>query len=348
MNSKRLKQIRNQLSKSFQSWDFDKGIKFSSDETQTRDFLIEPFFEILGYNKIDDYLHEYIADMGTKRGRRVDMAIGFGKEKPLIFIECKKATSSLNDNHFRQLNEYCLYTESVKLGIITNGIVYNFYARSEENNVILNESPFFIFDITSYDDSDLEKLALFYRPSFDLQGVLEEAEDVYFLERFDEALFETLANPPEDFIKIIHRNMGGKRMTSKVSTQIYDLINSLSLRAVVNRITQKEIEQSKSGVITTSEELRAYNVVKTIIAMSSKIKNEHLERVSYKDFKGQFAIIVDDSSRNKICSLILKENNKKIIIGDDEFELEDTTVSSLTRFKKELVQSALIYLNTEN
>jgi hypothetical protein len=79
MDSKRLKQISNQISKSFENWDFAKAIEFSTDETQTRDFLIEPFFELLNYNKMDDYLHEYIADMGTKRGRRVDMAISFGK-----------------------------------------------------------------------------------------------------------------------------------------------------------------------------------------------------------------------------------------------------------------------------
>jgi hypothetical protein len=342
MDSKRLKQITAQISKLLNKWDVKKAISFSADETQTRDFLIEPFFEMLNYNKMDDYLHEYIADMGAKRGRRVDMAISFGKSKPTILVECKKATINLVDNHFRQLNEYCLYTESAKIGIVTNGIIYDFYTRSDENNVILNESPFFTFNVTDYTESDIEKLALFYRPTFDLDIIIEKAKEVYFLSKFDEALFDTLSNPSDDIIRAIYKKMGGKRLTENVSTQIYDLINSSSLKTVLERIVKKEIEESNTGIITTSAELRVYNIIKTILAMSSKIKNAELERITYKDFKGSFAIIVDGSSRNKICSLKIHKN--LIEIGDDTFELKDTRSVSLTQFKKELVASALKYL----
>ncbi len=339
MDNKRLKQITNQISKNLQSWDFDKAISFSTDETQTRDFLIEPFFELLDYSKMDDYLHEYIADMGTKRGRRVDMAISFGKNQPTILIECKKATINLTDNHFRQLNEYCLYTETAKIGIVTNGIVYDFYARSSENNVILNETPFYSFNLTDYTDADIEKLALFYRPTFDINSVLQEAEDVYFLEKFDNALFETLSNPADDFIKLIYKKMGGKRLTQNVLNQIYGLINSNSLKVIVDRIVSKEIRESNSGIITTAEEIKVYNIIKTILAMSSKIKDAELSRISYRDFKGSFAIIVDESSRKKICSLLLHKN--LIEINKDTFELKGTNTTSLTEFKKELVASAL-------
>jgi hypothetical protein len=339
MDNKRLKQITNQISKSLKNWDFQKAITFSTDETQTRDFLIEPFFDLLEYNKMDDYLHEYIADMGNKRGRRVDMAISFGKNIPTIFIECKKAVINLNDNHFRQLNEYCLYTESVKIGIVTNGIVYDFYARSNDNNVILNETPFFTFNLSDYTEADIEKLALFYRPTFDINTLMSEAEDVYFLEKFDNALFETLSNPADDFIKIIYKKMGGKRLTENVLNQINSLINSNSIKAVLDRVIDKEIKDSNSGIITTAEEIKVYNIIKTILAMSSKIKDAELSRISYRDFKGSFAIIVDDSNRKKICSLLLHKN--QIEINKDTFDLKGTNITSLTEFKKELVTSAL-------
>ena len=68
---------------------------------------------------------------------------------------------------------------------------------------------------------------------------------------------------------------------------------------------QQEIQNSNSGIITTGEEIKAYNVIKTILAMSSKIKNSEMERISYRDMKGSFAILIDDNGRKKICSLIL-------------------------------------------
>lgn len=343
MDNKRRKQISNQIGKLLKNWDFDKALKYSTDETNTRNFLIEPFFEILSYSKMDDYLHEYIADMGTKRGRRVDMAISFGKSDPTIFVECKKSDAYLNDNHFRQLNEYCLYTSSVKIGVLTNGVRYDFYSRSSNNNTILNEIPFFSFDLQNYSDSDIEKLTLFSRNTFDINSILEYADDVMFLSKFDDAFFETLAKPNDDLLKIIYTKMGGKRLTSKVSSQIYELINSNSIQTVLSRIIEKERKDSDSGIITTVDEIKAFNIIKTMIIMSSKVKDSEADRISYKDYKGSFAIIVDGSSRKKVCSIMLDKNI--IEINGQNYELESASISSLKDYKKELVASTLNYLN---
>jgi len=341
MDSKRLKQIVNQLRKSLENWDISKGIINSQDETGTRDFLINPFFDILNYRKMDDYTHEYVADMGDKKGRRVDMAIFLGGKNPEILVECKKATMKLTDNHFRQLNEYCLYTPSVKIGIITNGIKYDFYTRSGDNNSILNETPFFSFDLSNYEYSDLDMLALFNRQSIEIKDIIAEAEEIYFINNFDTALFNTLDNPSEDLIKLIFKNMGGKRINDKISKQIEGLINSISLRTALEKIVQKEILESNSGIITTEEEIKAYNVIKTIMAMSSKFKNSDLDRISYRDFKGSFKVLVDNKQTKCICSIVLKENSKFIEINGVRNEIADMSIASFTKYKRELVESAL-------
>lgn len=341
MDSKRLKQIVNQLKKSLNNWDLEKAIKHSSDETQTRDNLINPFFEILNYNKMDDYSHEYIADMGEKRGRRVDMAIYLGSKNPAILVECKKATARLTDNNFRQLNEYCLYTPSAKIGILTNGIIYDFYTRSSNQDTILNEKPFFSFDLSNYDTSDLDMLAMFNRQSIELNEIINEANEIYFIDSFDEAFFNTLCFPNDELIKIIFKNMGGKRITEPVSNQIKELVNSISIRSALDKIVQKEVSESNSGIFTTDEEMKAYNVIKTIMAMSSKFKNSDLDRISYRDFKGSFKILVDGKQTKCICSIVIKQNVKVIEINGVRNEIEDMNIASLTKFKRELVDSAL-------
>ena len=340
MDSKKLKQITNQLKKSFDNWDFNKAINHSNDETQTRDNLIHPFFNILNYSKLDDYTHEYISDMGDKKGRKVDIAITLGKKEPLILVECKSATAKLNDNHFRQLNEYCLYSPSAKVGVLTNGIIYNFYTVNQKEKKGLNSKPFFTFDLTNYDNSQLEMLALFNRQSIEINEIIQEAEDVYFLDNFDNALFKTLVET-DDLVKLIFKNMGGLRSTEKALSQIKGLVNSISIKTALDRIIQKEISESNSGIITTAEEIKAYNVIKTILAMSSKIKAADLERISYRDLKNSFLIIVDDKQTKNICSLVFKEKLKAIDINGNRFELDDVTVTSITKLKKELTESAL-------
>ena len=340
MDSKKLKQITNQLKKSFDNWDFNKAINHSNDETQTRDNLIHPFFNILNYSKLDDYTHEYISDMGDKKGRKVDIAITLGKKEPLILVECKSATAKLNDNHFRQLNEYCLYSPSAKVGVLTNGIIYNFYTVNQKEKKGLNSKPFFTFDLTNYDNSQLEMLALFNRQSIEINEIIQEAEDAYFLDNFDNALFKTLVET-DDLVKLIFKNMGGLRATEKALSQIKGLVNSISIKTALDRIIQKEISESNSGIITTAEEIKAYNVIKTILAMSSKIKAADLERISYRDLKNSFLIIVDDKQTKNICSLVFKEKLKAIDINGNRFELDDVTVTSITKLKKELTESAL-------
>ncbi len=340
MDSKKLKQITNQLKKSFDNWDFNKAINHSNDETQTRDNLIHPFFNILNYSKLDDYTHEYISDMGDKKGRKVDIAITLGKKEPLMLVECKSATAKLNDNHFRQLNEYCLYSPSAKVGVLTNGIIYNFYTVNQKEKKGLNSKPFFTFDLTNYDNSQLEMLALFNRQSIEINEIIQEAEDVYFLDNFDNALFKTLVET-DDLVKLIFKNMGGLRSTEKALSQIKGLVNSISIKTALDRIIQKEISESNSGIITTAEEIKAYNVIKTILAMSSKIKAADLERINYRDLKNSFLIIVDDKQTKNICSLVFKEKLKAIDINGNRFELDDVTVTSITKLKKELTESAL-------
>ena len=72
---KNLKQTIKSIKNSLDNWDYEKAIVNSNDETTTRAFLIHPFFDLLNYDQIDDYTHEYIADLGSKRGKKVDIAI---------------------------------------------------------------------------------------------------------------------------------------------------------------------------------------------------------------------------------------------------------------------------------
>ena len=153
--------------------------------------------------------------------------------------------------------------------------------------------------------------------------------------------FLLLKTPTDNLLKEIYVKMGGKRSTERILSQIKDLVNSTSLKTALEKVIQHEVSSSNSGIITTEEEIKAFNVIKTIIALSSKINNKDLERVSFRDLKGSFTILVDENQNKKICALILKERSKSIVINSSTYNLQDTTVVSLTKFKKELIDSAI-------
>jgi hypothetical protein len=77
------------------------------------------------------------------------------------------------------------------------------------------------------------------------------------------------------------------------------------------------------------------------MAMSSKFNNNELDRILYKDFKGSFKILVDGKQTKCVCSLFTDNHKKVIEINEIKYQIEDVSASSLTKYKKELVQAAL-------
>ena len=162
----------------------------------------------------------------------------------------------------------------------------------------------------------------------------------YFsIERFDNGLYKTLLNPSRDFVKSVFSNMGGKVLTEKNYTKIYELINSISISEALEKVKVSEANNSKTGTVTTATEIKCYDIIKTIIGMSSKVKSADLDRISYKDKKGHFNIIVDGSIRKSVCKLMLSDKNNFIEIDGSSIQLEKVTIKEVIKHKTALINS---------
>jgi hypothetical protein len=330
--------IAKEIKKKLGNWDYRKQKEHASTgETASRVSLVDPFLAILGYKiENDDLRHEYTVEVNSKK-LKVDTVIVDGKARlPLVLIECKRSNAVLNDSHLRQLLEYLSLLPESKIGILTNGLDYQFYLKGQS-------TPFLTFNLESIDQLTLERLAAFHRSNFNYNEFRLIAEEFYFIEQFENALLEELKSPSPDLLKSIYRRMGGKRFDEKVETKISELFNSFSLQSAVDKLRESESSDSKLGIVTTQEELMAFSVVRTILATSGKLKKEQLERVTYRDFKGHFAIIVDESQNKSICTFTLGKK-KAVRIDNTTFELQDPLEVSLAKFKKEIIDSAFKYL----
>lgn len=104
-----------------------------STEEATKMSLVVPLFQLLGYDVFNpsEFCPEYIADVGIKKGEKVDYAI-LENGQPIILVECKSCSEQL-DKHSSQLFRY-FGTSPAKFGILTNGVIYRFYTDLEESN----------------------------------------------------------------------------------------------------------------------------------------------------------------------------------------------------------------------
>ena len=337
-----LNNVVRQIKKGIDSLNFEKALKHSSDEAKTREYLINPFFEhVLNYDKIDDFLPEYYADMVGKKRKKVDMAINLGMSNPIIFVECKKA-NGIQESNVQQLFNYCLPTKSVKFGILTDGIEYSFYSYKAIQEAY--PIPFFKFNLEDYKTSDLETLALFYMQYFNPNKANEIADDFYFNDKFEKALYKVHSSNDVDFAKLISAHMGYSRANDSLKSKILQSINSISLSNVVDKIVKNEIHGNNSGIITTNDEMKFFSIVKTILAMSSKNLNNHIDRVQFKDHKNLFNIIIDGKSNKIVCSLKVLKTSQQVIIGSEKFNISNISSDEITKLKKPLIDSAKRHL----
>lgn len=304
-------------------------------EEATKNALVMPFIQIMGYDVFNPFEvnPEFIADLGIKKGEKVDYAIMKDGE-PTILIECKHHQENL-DPHNSQLFRY-FHTTKAKFGLLTNGLVYRFYTDLVEKNK-MDSTPFFEFKITEIKDAEIAELKKFHKSYFDVESITNTASELKYLNELKSLLHKEIADPSDGFISFFTKQVYPKVITAKVKEQfapiikrsfnqlISDAINE-RLKSALNQEKEKDaseaikIEESinaepESGIVTTEEEIEGFFIVKSMLR-----ENIDSKRITYRDALSYFAILLDDNNRKTICRLYL--NNKKYLAVLDENKKE--------------------------
>ena len=188
-------------------------------EEATKNAMIMPFIQALGYNVFDplEVTPELVADVGTKKGEKVDYAI-LRDYKPIILFECKKCGADLSINHAGQLFRYFHVTEA-RFGVLTNGIVYRFFTDLEQPNK-MDEKPFLELNILDFKEQDVEELKKFAKSAFDVETILTTANELKYTRSIQGVISDLMANPSEEFVRLVAAEfLIGKRFTPALKDQ---------------------------------------------------------------------------------------------------------------------------------
>lgn len=328
------KQSINQLKKTLENFKISDAIELCTNEAQTRKFLIEPFFEMLNFVS-NDLIPEYNADFGERISQKIDYAILLNK-KDTILVEAKKYNSRLSDKEAGQLNGYFNNTKNSRIAVLTNGIEYRFYSDVLQPNVIDNK-PFFVFNLSNYLDRDLETLIKFDKRYVVINEIIKTAQEAVFVEDFENSLLKELIAPSKDLLKIIHRNMNFKtKFNDDTQGKMISMINSSLLKSLYDKKVIAESNSNTGGIITTESEIQAYHTIRTLLIQNKKIPNE---RIFYRDFKSFFNISIDDNVKKVICKLVFNDSKMKILIENNEYLL--TSIDDVLKYKNELTNRTL-------
>jgi len=315
---------------------------FIKGEEATKQALILPFLQVLGYDVYDptETQPEYVADFAKKRGgvlEKVDYALHL-KGQPALFIECKAADATPED-HDGQLARYFNATPSVRIGVVTNGIRYRFFTDLQAQNM-MDSVPFMEFNVLAFTEREVEILRPFTKEAFNSESIQGHAEEIIFVGKVTTLINELLRNPSESFVRFLlaEVELVSGRVTKNVVERFVPIVKKAIQTTLLDMMTksiQQEIAQpnvqvaapvaappappsaaeslqaaaaavepsSSAQIETTEVELEIFRIIQRICAESS-IK----QTVSYKDSASYFGI-----NLGKVTSWFLRAftNGKK-------------------------------------
>lgn len=365
---------------------FSKRIETLKDslitEEATKTALIMPLFQILEYDIFNplEFMPEFIADVGVKKGEKVDYAI-LENGKPLILIEAKCATDKLK-KHDAQLFRYFTATEA-KFAILTNGIIYKFFTDLEEKNK-MDDKPFLVLNLLNMDDNKISHLKKFTKSTFNIDTIFNIASELKYTNLIKSQLNSQLENPSDEFVRfiindfyngvktqnvvekfrpIVKRSMSqfvNDFMNEKLKTllendneeydkkKVKDSKKKEKSKTDTELIKQKEEKQAptvekidKCNIVITDDELKAINIVQDIL--SKKIdKNE----ITYKKVNNEVNIMYKNNPEHWICKIELGAH-KMIRLpngSEDYLEYKMDAVIDINELKNELVFIAEKYI----
>ncbi len=299
-------------------------------EEATKNAMVMPFIQLLGYNVFDplEVTPELVADVGTKKGEKVDYAI-LKDGKPIILFECKKSGADLNINHASQLFRYFHVTDA-RFGVLTNGLVYRFFTDLEQPNK-MDEKPFLEFNLLDFKEQDVEELKKFAKVTFDVDEILATANELKYTRVIQNLLAAWMENPSEDFVRCVTAELlNGKRFTPAVKDQFTQITKRAFKQLISARInerlrvamtpelppTTEAVEESvtpdtsvESEVVeTTLHEIEGFHIVRAILRELVPSR-----RVFMRDAQSYCAVLFDDNNRKPICRLRFNNPNRLIL-----------------------------------
>jgi hypothetical protein len=340
-------------------------------EEATKNAFIMPFIStILGYDVFNpmEVVPEFTADVGVKKGEKVDYAIVHDGEVQIL-IECKKSKEPVKIEHASQLYRYFAVTNA-RIAILTNGETYQFFTDLDAPNR-MDPKPFLVLDLADIDETLIPELQKLSKDVFDLDSIISAAGELKYIGQIKRILAGQFREPEDDWVKFFTSRVYEGAYTQKVREQFTSLVtkatkqylndqvndrlksalgapnytmgDSAAMAAAVTSepIAEKDLLEA-DGIETTLEELEGFQIVRAIVC--SEVKPT---RVTQRDAKTYFAVLLDDNNRKPIARLHFNRSQKYLGLFDEnkaETRIPIASLDEIYEHAEALRKSVLNYL----
>ncbi|WP_157002624.1 type I restriction endonuclease [Agromyces laixinhei] len=313
-------------------------------EEATKNAFVMPFISlILGYDVFNpnEVVPEFTADVGIKRGEKIDYAIVKDGEVQIL-IECKKIGSGLTLAHSSQLFRY-FAVANARIAVLTDGNEYHFYTDLDAPNR-MDDKPFLVLDLSDLDETLIPEIQKLTKDTFDIDSIISAAEELKYIGAIKRVLAAQFASPDTEWVKAITSRVYDGSITQRVREQFQVLVAKASKQFLSDQVNERikaalggpgyalqrddasvsgssasehvaeasaKATADGDGIATTLEELEAFQIVRAIAC--SEVKPL---RVAQRDTKSYFGVLLDDNNRKPIARIHFNTGQKYIGLFD--------------------------------
>ena len=321
---------------------FAKRVDHLDTEEAAKSSLVLPFIQMLGYDIFDptEVVPEYTADVGTKKGEKVDYAL-MQDSQPAVLVECKKYGSNLNEAEISQLLRYFTVTKA-RFGVLTDGIIYRFFSDLDEPNV-MDPRPFFEFNMLDFTEAQVGALKRFTKSAFDISEIVDAARDLKYTTEIKRVLSDEFISPSEDFVGFVIKQVYKGRTTIPVR-EMFSALTRQALAQLINERIDSRLksaleqgdgqkgtadpeptpEQGSEGPEFAVLEVEALQIVKALIRDIVNVR-----RITLRRYTKHCSILLDSNQFKIVCRLWITAKSIRVGLSDDYSNIPLETLDDL-------------------
>ena len=296
-----------------------------SNEESAKLYLVLPFLGLLGYNYANPYevYPEHLADFDTNSQNKVDFAILLDG-KPVIAIECKRAGADLIESR-GQLRRYFNALSEVKLGILTNGVLFEFFVDSTSTN-IMDDEPFLTIDLemiarSGVSDEIVETLLSATKNLYDPETIAEAAHIQLVKKRLRTVFIDEAKGPSEEFCRFALERIGLKSVRKAAIERYYAPMIKTAFEEslvlpVLEQLRKQGVSDGRPGSLaihqlgqrieTTERELSVVAYVRRRLSYlaEDEAQFDAIENIQSKDYVGKLVVYYDRERKGRLFDYI--------------------------------------------
>ena len=228
---------------------------------------------------------------------------------------------------------------TVKLGILTDGLMYQLFSDTEEENLMDNES-FAVVDLAQVAqeqiaDDSFDALVKLRRGVFDPADIGADARRKIYISEYVGVLEQAFEDPDETFVRVLMdmAHIEGRRMPRLLEEHTLYIREAMNVffdkkllervgfadrddivkvpdadsqrSAAIQETAPEQREAEEPSIVTTDVEREVYHYVKQrlpfLIARDDSLFRK-LENVYFKDFRGTFAVSYKQDRKGRLLN----------------------------------------------